>query len=322
MRVLNLFFAALIAGGCAIYSGNSYSNDCNYEKIASPELKIEKYGGLYFEKFSFDGKDIPISEVKKIDDKLKSSTLFFKVIEKDVFYTAKNEYASNSSMEAATLYDGRYYKKSGQHTTKVLSSDCTYYSLKPSDRFYMAISSFSFSKINEGKKPTLRDIWGDKSVYLLKFETTSEYDEFKNEYLIETNLINFDDKAFELNLMNFGGSEFMFLRTVITKGSKSPVKIQIYRRFITTLGWSSFRYAIDKNSNRYSVLQIDQDVHSCGYSEICMYDESIAVEVDSEIILNQKVDFEVKLYGKSNEVIKVPIEMIASMKEALEIVRK
>lgn len=275
-----------------IISTYSYAN-CNYENINSSSYRVSELSNKYISlDFLLSEKSTSFSH--SLDNKKYEwiANSEFKVLKTGVptKYTQERNGSSLSRYQEIDLA-GKLYKRDTVGTTEMITADCKKFYYK-GDRPTDHLVKSDGSKLSDAD---VLHIFGS-SLTPITITASSKYDEF--------------DKMHSISTTMFKG-EYL-LRGHYNETSKKLEIAQIYLISSSVLGWQHFQTAKDLNGNSYTITKIDADADCKGASMglPCITKETVGININEELLVNNQEGFKLKLYGKMEKVIEISPEVI------------
>jgi len=300
-----LFFLS----GCQLtapekYTGNSTnSNICTFNDIKGKTYRVSPWYKDYVKNtFFYD----PKPGMFKQNDKTKYRSLIeqsFKILETGVVTvgdTANRASYLSEYRYSDAIIAGVIYKVDRTYSTKVVTEDCSIYYLEGGQSPHalkLDIVNNDSSKLNEADIPYF---FAKQALQARNMEAKVKFDKFTQSVKIST--------------PEYEGA---FIRGLVNKKTNTISYIQLYVDAVFSGNWGFLKHALDADGNHHHVTKISTDA-DCSYSHLgCKLTETVGVALTKEFLENNKNGFEIKVFGTSSIIVKVPKQVVLSFLEAI-----
>lgn len=198
-------------------------------------------------------------------------------------------------------YNGSLLKRDTTFSTKVITDDCSIYYIQGSTTKKSIINSFAKTNGETLTDSDVKDIFGSASFVELDLEANISYDKFTKTYKVATK-----------------PHKKMILRGSINSKNQNVSFIQLYADIIFLEKWGFLENAIDTNSEQHEVTKIATNTDCSSRVIGCVLTETIAISLDRTFLETNKNGFEIKAYGTSERVLKVPAELVKAFLNGLD----
>ncbi|MGD9707459.1 MAG: hypothetical protein AB7V07_07355 [Candidatus Delongbacteria bacterium] len=302
LTVIFLILAGCITTGPKKYQSSTIGK-CIYDELEGNEYKLTELIKTYVTNhFFYDPERESLYQNNKNH---------FKALQNQNFKVLKTGCITVDDVKIKQRYFGeyRYYDEviTGElfvldksFSTKIITEDCTVFYFGLRGGVHSLKSDILLADGSEISDEDILDLIGNEPLKKQTLEASINYDRFEKIYKVKTPM--FDD---------------IFIRGAINEKDQQISFIQLYLNVLFIENWGFISNAIDIDGNSHEVTKISSDVNS--YSFGTTLTETIGVCLDRDFLEKHKDGFELKLFGRKEEIIYIHGLMVRSFLKGLDL---